>query len=86
MKECGLSMRVQLERKCELYSRTSGQQCLTCDKYVDEGLSLGFVLVSAAELAGVLSLAAAHCQTAAVMLPRPPTARFLHSHLICGQT
>lgn len=79
-------MRVQLERKTEKESRSWTSGCLTCDIYIDGGLFLGPVLVSAAERAGVLGLAAAHRHEAAVLLPRPPAARRLHPHLISGQT
>lgn len=44
-----------------------------------------FVLVPAAEQAGVLGLDAADFHLAAVMLARPSTARFTHVHLISVQ-
>lgn len=76
----------QSESQRERYLNELEQQRLTCDIYVDGGLFLGLVPVPAAEQARVLGHAAAHRHTAAVMLPRPPTARLLHSHLISGQT
>lgn len=62
------------------------QQCHTCDIYIDGGLFLGPVPVSATEQASVLGLAVADRQTAAVLLTSLPTARLLHLHLISGQT
>lgn len=84
-RESYLKERQRRKEVC-LFFLELGQQCLTCDIYIDGGLFSGSVPVSAAEQAGVLGHAAAHCQKAAVLLARPPTARFLHSHLISGQT
>lgn len=62
-----------------------GRRRLTCDKYVDGGVFVGLRLVSAAELAGVLGLAAGHLQPAAVLLLLPPTAKIPLLHLTGGQ-